>query len=144
MASALQVSYYKDALVSIHVAKLRGVENIAKPVLMLAIFEGIADGSIIGNRIVYNDKLANDYKRIYLEFRKPPITLPVYPYYYLHSDTFYHVKGDTSRKTPSVKYLKENVEYAALDEELWDLLQDSAIREEYRQAIIRRFLQQPS
>ena len=42
--------------------------------------------------------------------------------------------------TPSMMFLKNQVEYAALDDELWELLQGPVVRNDYREAIIKKFL----
>ena len=42
--------------------------------------------------------------------------------------------------TPSAKYLRENLLYAKLDDELWDLLQDAENREYLKRSIIERYL----
>ena len=43
-------------------------------------------------------------------------------------------------QSPSGKFLTENVDYAYLDDTLWELLQDKDIREEYKEAIITHYL----
>lgn len=43
-------------------------------------------------------------------------------------------------ESPSGKFLAENVDYAYLDDTLWELLQDKSVREEYKEAIITHFL----
>ena len=42
--------------------------------------------------------------------------------------------------TPSAKYLREHLQYAKLDDELWKLLQDADNREYFRRNIINRYL----
>lgn len=123
-----------------HVARIHGEIIIAKPIMMLTIFKLIEDGRLIGNKIIFSKELADTYKDIYTMYRQGSITPPVYPYYYLNSEEFYYIKGETGRKTPSVKFLQEKVEFAALDEELWDMLQDAEIRNELRESIVSRFL----
>ena len=138
--SRLRIEYYKNMLLSMNVARLHGDNNIAKPVLMLSIMQCIEEGTIIGNRIMLTKPLLDSYKNYFQLFQPHKLTSIVYPYYYLNHDAFYFIKGDTSRKTPSSKFLREHVEYAALDDDLWDLLQDKEIRDEYRQAIINHFI----
>lgn len=140
MASKLKLTYYKSLLSSMHVARIHGEIIIAKPIMMLTIFKLIEDGLLIGNKIIFSKELADTYKEIYTQYRQGSITPPVYPYYYLNSEDFYYIKGETGRRTPSVKFLREKVEFAALDEELWDMLQDAEIRNELRESIVNRFL----
>jgi hypothetical protein len=46
MGQGLKISYYKNLLLSMNVARSHGQVNIAKPIMMLAIISGIEDGSI--------------------------------------------------------------------------------------------------
>jgi len=127
-------------LLSVRVAKTNGKINLAKPIFMLAIMDGITDGHIQNNRIEFNKNLIMTYQNLFARYTGDGSKLPTYPYYYLESDEFYHLKKDMSVTSPSAKFLREHVEYAYLDEELWNLLQDSAVREEYRDAIINYFI----
>ena len=45
-----------------------------------------------------------------------------------------------SGHTPSPKFIKENIEYAFLDDGLWDLLQDKSVRNGFRELIISYYL----
>lgn len=140
MASSLKLEYYKNLLCSMKVAKLRGKINIAKPIMLLTIITLIGEGKIIGNKISFTNDIINTYNEIFLSYRPGNVTRPIYPFYYLKSEEFYYINGNTSRCTPSAKYLRENVEYAVLDDQLWDMLQDANIREELKQTIIKYFL----
>lgn len=68
------------------------------------------------------------------------------PFFHLSSAPFYHLiwkqESESPKKstTPSAKYLRENLLYAKLDDELWELLQDAESREYIKQNIIRRYL----
>jgi predicted restriction endonuclease len=68
------------------------------------------------------------------------------PYFHLGSSDFYHlvwregVKPPMFSKSPSAKYLRENLLYAKLDDELWDLLQDAESRDYLKRSIIKRYL----
>lgn len=138
--SNLKIAYYKNLLLSMKVASHKGAPIIAKPVLMLTIFQMIEDGTILGNKITFSEELCDTYSILFRIYSAGEITPVIYPYYYLNSEEFYYVKGDTSRKTPSVSFIHERIEFAALDDELWELLQDPAIRNDYREAIIKKFL----
>ena len=141
MRQGLKISYYKNLLLSMNVARNRGHINIAKPVMMLAIIQGIENGSIKANRILYSESLISTYNTLFKKYSNCTITLSVYPFYYLGSEDFYFIKGKKARTTPSAKFLRENVEYACLDDELWELLQDAETRNDLRDAIIRHFIE---
>lgn len=138
--SNLKIAYYKNLLLSMKVATFKGTPVIAKPVLMLTILKMIEDGTLLGNKILFTNELCEIYCSIFRIYSSERITPAVYPYYYLNSEEFYYVKGNTNKKTPSANFVREQVEFAALDDELWDLLQDPAVRNDYREAIINKFL----
>ena len=135
----LQKEYYRTAFLSIKQKVTHGRGNIAKPVLMLAIIELIDKGHILGNQILYDDELISTYNNIFKNY-SDEITLVQYPYYYMRNDSFYSIKGKTEKKTPSGKYIRENIEYAFLDDGLWELLQEKSARDEFRELIVNYYL----
>lgn len=135
----LQKEYYKTSLLTVNQKITNGKSNIAKPVLLLAIIDLIDEGYIIGNQIRYDEKLASTYNRIFKCY-SDVVTLVQYPFYYMRNDNFYSIKGKTEKKTPSGKYIRDNIEYAYLDNGLWDLLQDPATRNEFRDLIVNHYL----
>lgn len=140
MFSRLKIEYYKNLFRIMTVSKLTGKSNLAKPILMLSIIQEIQDGKIIGNRITLTESLIETYKSLFKAYSKQPTTSYIYPFYYLKGEEFYHLVGDCSRRTPSAKYIRENIEYAALDDELWELLQDAEARKEIKEAIINYYI----
>ena len=140
MYSRLKIEYYKNLLRTMRVSRVNGKNNYAKPILMLSILQGINNGSIIDNRIVLTESLINTYEAFFKEYCQQSITSPIYPFYYLKGDGFYHLVGGYSRKNPSAKYLRENVEYAKLYDDLWQLLQNEEARNEIKETIINYFI----
>lgn len=141
MRSGLKISYYKNLLLSMNVARFHGQVNIAKPIMMLSIIRGIENGSIKANRILYSESLITSYNKLFTSYSDNAITPSEYPFYYLGSEDFYYIKGKKAQTTPSAKFLRENVEYACLDDDLWELLQEPETRKELKEAIIRHFLE---
>ena len=140
----LKLQYYKVAFISVKRSASNGVFNNAKPVLLLSIIDKIDDGTIKDNIIPFSKELNADYKMKQSMFDKAGQAAMIYPYYYLHSDGFYHLEGVKKEllyiKTPNTKYLRENVKYARFDNALWDLLQDTECRQTLREVIIQNFL----
>lgn len=140
MASQSIVKYYESLILGTKQRVTKDYKNIAKPIMLLAIFKLIEDGSIIGNRIILDANLIGAYNDLFKNYRPNEITLPIYPYYYLRNDQFYHIKGDTSRRTPSLKYIREKIEFAYFDEELWTILQEGDVRMHFVNKIQSFFL----
>lgn len=147
---SLKSLYYKNQLLSIKRGNHCGVVSNAKPYFLIAVLSQIGEGSIIGNTISFTvTSLVEEYQKVYNEFEPNKKVTPITkPFFHLNSEQFYIIKwkpgvsAPSQGHTPSAKFLRENVEYAAFDDELWDLLQDKAIRDEYREAIINFFLKQ--
>lgn len=135
----LQKEYYKSSLLTMNQKVTKGKGNIAKPVLMLAIIDLINEGYIIGNQILYDEMLISTYNRIFRSY-SDVVTLIQYPFYYMRNDDFYSIKGKAEKKTPSGKYIRDNIEYAYLDDGLWELLQDQPTRDEFRELIVKNYL----
>ena len=139
MNNNLKVEYYKGLLLSTTQKVTNGKSNIAKPILLLAIIELVEQGHIIGNKIKYDEILKKQYRSIFRRYAEI-VTQIEYPYYYMRNDGFYSLKGVVDKKTPSNKYLLENIEYAYFDDCLWDLMQKADVRNEFKQSIIKHYL----
>ncbi len=145
--SNIELSYYKNLLLSIHRGWTKGRFSNAKPLYFLAITEGISSGKILENKLFYDNSL----EALYLEtcnLYEPEIKVATFykPYYHSSREEFYNIlwKERTlpthSWHTPSSKFLREHAIYAYLDNKLWCLLQDSEIRENFQQSVIKRYL----
>lgn len=144
----LKVAYYRGVLLETHRGNGRGIISNAKPYLLLSIICLIEKGDIIGNRIAFdNSKLLETYNSISKKYEPEKVVTPLLkPFFHLNREPYYYLKWKSAAKipkqstTPSAKFLRENVEYACLDDDLWDLLQDPETRNELRDAIIDYFI----
>lgn len=141
------VNLYKDMLLSIRQGNGTNGKSIAKPILMLSIIDVISLSKLECNQILWSDSQLNDsYKRLMLQYDNQGQIPLVVPYYHLASAPFYHLVWQKENRppikghTPSAKYLRENLLYAKLDDELWDLLQDAESRDYLKRSIIKRYL----
>ena len=95
------------------------------------------EGFIVDNRIYFNKSSEEFYKKVFVSTGEV-ITPYFKPFYYLQFDGFWHLKGNTDivkTNRPSPKYIRENVEYAYLDNAFWDLLQEVDICEHFKSII---------
>ncbi len=143
----LKVSYYTNLILSTGRGYNKGLPSNAKPLYLIAIIDGISCGDIMGNKLHFDETLLSLYIntckklepwREAAKFYKPFFHMKSEPYYFIKWKD--GVKNINASQTPSAKYLRENVEYACLDDELWELLQDSETRNELRDAIIQHFI----
>lgn len=138
---------YTQCISNLRQAKIKGEVIVAKPVLLLALIDGIGQGVFKENVFVLNEWLENRYLKLMLEntsksqFDKPADIAN--PFWHLASDGFWHLHGNavqTMKTTPSKKWLKENVSYACFDEDMWILLQNASWRMKLRDFIVENKL----
>ena len=132
---------------SIRQAKIQGEVIVAKPVLMLALIDGIDLGIFTNNRFVLNEWLEEHYMKLMFKYtRQSQFDKPTEinnPFWHLSNDGFWHLQLKTKgemRTTPSKAWLKENVSYASFDDDLWMLLQSKEWRTRLRDYIVEHKL----
>ena len=140
-------THYTERIMTIRQAKIRGEVIVAKPVLMLALIDGIESGVFTNNRFVLNEWLEEHYMKLMLQYtRQSQFDKPTEinnPFWHLSTDGFWHLQLKTKgemRTTPSKAWLKENVNYACFDEDLWVLLQSKDWRIRLRDFIVEHKL----
>lgn len=134
----LAYSYYKNVLIQIKRNVYRGVASPSKPILLLAVIDNIQNGSIVSNTIYFDTRLVNYYNNLYRSLVKTNLSPMCYPFFHLENDGFWHLKWRQSPVkvvTINAKIIRDNIEYAYLDNALWDLLQDPATCSSFRHTI---------
>ena len=134
-------------IMHIRQAKISGKVIVAKPVLLLAVLDGIGEKEIKNNQIILNNWLEQRYDtlmRCYTQHSNLSRTTPINnPFWHLESDGFWHL---TFRRkqiwgiTSSTKWLKENISYASFDDKLWNMLQNDLLRKQLGEEIIQNII----
>lgn len=124
--------------------KRTGIKKIAKPILLLSVIKGIESGKLRYNKFLF-DEVEEIYKNIFEQYaaiamqheENTPLS---YPFYYLQSDDFWHLNfkehSETGTNAPSSTWIRRNVEYAYIDEELWIMLHNQDYRLRLKNFII--------
>ena len=143
-------SYYSHCtsrIVNLRQAKIHGEIIVAKPVLMLALIDGLDSGVFTNNRFVLNEWLEERYLKLMLQYtRQSQFNKPTEinnPFWHLSTDGFWHFRLKTKEvmdTTPSKAWLKENVDCAFFDDGLWVLLQNKEWRSRLRDFIVEHKL----
>ena len=140
--------YYSKGIESVRQKIINGETIVAKPVLMVAIIDGIDANVFTNNQFILNDCIEERYKKLMEQFTKNSqfdgTTGIEKPFWHLETDGFWHLnyQGERLSKghTPSKAWLKDNVEFAYFDESLWILLQNKVWRMKLRDYIIEHKL----
>ena len=138
-------------ILSIHTGSIDGKVALSKPLYITSIIEAIEWDALTENEIkISNEFIRKRFGQLYEQVngnRKGyEVSFFVRPFFHLSSASFYRliwkqgVEQSNKASTPSAKYLRENLLYAKLDDELWELLQDAENRDYIKQNIIRRYL----
>ena len=140
--------HYTARIMNIRQAKKYGEVIVAKPILLLALIDGIDNHVFSHNMFQMNDWLEARYKLLMREYTRHSIfdgfSNINNPFWHLESDGFWHlhypgVKLSKSNKKKK-KWLKEHVSFASFDEDFWILLQNKVMRQKVREYIIEHKL----
>lgn len=136
----LKLTYYQNTIASLHCKVEKGVLNPAKPLLVLSILGTMDKTLTMNNRFEYTGDCESLFKNnCYKYLCKSSY---YYPFYYLENDGFWHLhwKRGSIPACKSAKYIRDNVEYASLDDSLWTLWTNSQTRNIFKQLIIETYL----
>ncbi len=140
--------HYIKRIETVRQAKIYGETIVAKPVLMVAIIDGIEANVFQNNQFIINDWLEERYNMLMAKYTKESqfegMTGIEKPFWHLETDGFWHLNYPGERngksKTPSKAWLKTNVDFAYFDEPLWIMLQNRVWRMKLRDFIIEHKL----
>lgn len=136
---------YSKIFLEIRQAVVDGKEIIAKPVLLLAVIDGISEGRYGKNHIYLNEWLDIRYKALMYKYGNQKLSTEInMPFWHMKNDGFWHLQFVESQKekrfTPSKNWLRRNVKYAYFDEALWILLENKEWRTKMRDFIVEHKL----
>lgn len=141
MKQTLSYKLYENMLLQLKRNSKNGIASIAKPMLLMSIMEAIEEGKVHDN-IMLSDVLIPIYTLKCKNYGDGTIPFFYYPFCYLENDGFYHLKWKEEPiriVSPSAKFIRDHIEYAYLDNALWDLLQEPNVRQEYRDLITNHY-----
>lgn len=119
-----------------------------KMCMLLALMDLIEQGVITENKIIYNDVLKAAFSNRFNSFKqKNDDDTPHNPFYYLKTSKFWHhkiIEGkqdlyNSIAQSISNKKVKESIEFAYLDQELYQLLLESEPRAALISSLAKNF-----
>jgi putative restriction endonuclease len=140
-------AFYVKRILNIRQAKIRGEVIVAKPVLLLALIDGISENVFVDNEFGLTEWLEERYLKLMQKYTRSSqfsnITGIENPFWHLSTDGFWNLQyriEPSKKSSPSKAWLKDNVEYAYFDESLWILLQNKVWRTKLRDYVIEHKL----
>lgn len=137
------LEFYRQMFCCLKRGNTKGIFSNAKPIFLITLID--YPKILLNNKLVWLD---NEFKMSYEETFKEMDTAKVTPiwkpFYYMSSEPFYSLywkikPPEKLLKHPSGRILKEFLDYAKLDDELWELLQDKNNRIYLRESIINHY-----
>ena len=135
--------HYVYRVANMRQAKVNGEVIVAKPVLLLALIDGVDKDVFDNNHFYLNEWLEECYLSLMKEYTKgsqfPNPASINNPFWHLSSDGFWHLHLKEKYEggaTPTKTWLKENVLSASFDDDMWVLLQNREYRNKMLNVII--------
>lgn len=139
--------YYRDLIIFTQRGNYRGRISNAKPIFVIALIDAIERKIFVDNRLLWGN---SEFEAIYYKHSEHyhNRTRIILPFFHLDTSEYFHVKWRQKyhglNHMPSIRFMIDNVEYAFLDNALWDILQDRETRELLKNEIIRFFKLEPN
>lgn len=133
-------AFYQDKLSSLNVDRSSGHLKPHKVCLLLAVIDLIRNNKKTKNEFTINDELKNSFSFHFNHLRKNnDADNIIQPFYHLHTDDIWHFKIKSGKRTEfdivnakkgtlSIKTLFDVIDYAYLDNDLFDYLQNEISR----------------
>jgi putative restriction endonuclease len=142
------LKHYITAFLKLNVNRSGGHFSPHKPAMLLAILELAEAGLLIENRIYYNQQLLERFKMFFQAVQQTgDFCNPYFPFFHLRNEQFWHlqpiagkeavVKALSTIRGPS--QINDNIEYAFLDDDLFNLVNSKDKRELLRLALITKW-----
>lgn len=131
------LSYYTNKFTKLRVDRAWGAVAPHKPILLLSVIELIEQGLLRHNQIPLSPELIAAFLKLWQQLGSTAHNADIgMPFFHLKSDGFWHFKPNpgfeallsSGAKVRAVGVLRQVVEYAYLDEELFELLQQPISR----------------
>ena len=135
--SGKNLAYYKNKFTKLRVDRAHGTVAPHKPILLLSIIELIDQGLLKHNQLPLSAELIAAFLKLWQSLGSTAHNADIgMPFFHLKSDGFWHFKPNpgfeallsSGAKVRGVGVLRQAVEYAYLDDELFELLQQPVSR----------------
>jgi len=132
------LNYYASKFTKLNVDRAHGSPAPHKPILLLSVIELIEQGLLRYNQIPLSAELVAAFLKLWQQLGSTAHNADIgMPFFHLRSDRFWHFRPNpgfeallsSGAKVRAVGVLRQAVEYAYLDEELFGLLQQPTSRD---------------
>jgi len=143
------LSVYVKKLSRLKRGSVKGAKAPHKPILLLAVIEEIEKKEIRSNQIKISPELVASFKDLWSQLVKDNRFSENFslPFFHLQSDGFWQLQTlpnreialTSSHSIKSFTHLKQVIDFASFDQELYDLLLNEHTRQILRQALLETY-----
>lgn len=128
-----RLNYYARKFANLRVYRAHGIAAPHKPILLLSVLTLIEQGLLLHNRILLSAELIAAFLKLWSKLGSESHNADIgMPFFHLRGDGFWHFKPNpgfeallsSGAKVRAVGVLRQALEYAYLDEELFEILQN--------------------
>jgi len=139
---------YFDKIINLRTGGTKQHSKPHKPIMLLSILDLIESGTIESNRIEYTPELIESFRRYFdIVKEKDDAFNPYLPFWHLRGDKILHHRAKEGMEkalnhisSPTgPNKMREFIEYAYMDEELFSKLQKQGFRDEIRSIIVNNY-----
>ncbi|WP_165929555.1 HNH endonuclease [Pseudocnuella soli] len=140
------LSSYVRKFTKLKRGNVQGMKAPHKPVLLLAVIDGIEKKNIRSNQIQISPELVANFKDFWSQLVRDSRFSENFslPFFHLRSDGFWHLQTlpgreislTSSHSIKSFTHLKEVINYACFDQELYNLLSNEHTRQILKQTLL--------
>ncbi len=140
----MSLLYYESAFSELNLHRVGVQTSPHKVAMLLAVTDLIEDGTLTDNRIHYGDFLTKAFAKRFRDLRSNADRAnSIYPFFHLRSEGFWHHqlkpgRSDSYRRLSTVTsphQVHGHIAFAYLDDELFELLNNQAVRDLLRSAL---------
>jgi len=141
----MSLEFYAEKFNALNMNRQKGGVSPHKVCMLLAVMDLIANKTINNNRIFFDQNLRLSFSHNFNKYRtETDRDSPHLPFFHLRSESFWHHQPKPGRAAAYQRLstvsgpgeLNNNVAYAYLDEELFQLLQSQVAREYLRASLL--------
>lgn len=138
--------YYESVFSALNLHRRGTRESPHKVAMLLAVTDLIEKETLTDNNIEYSDPLIRAFTERFRELRiEGDSPRPIYPYFHLRSEGFWHHRLKPGQResyselatVTSRSQVEQHIAFAYLDDELFELLNNHAVRELLRSALLQ-------
>ncbi|MCY3737710.1 MAG: DUF3883 domain-containing protein [Gemmatimonadaceae bacterium] len=140
----MSLLYYESIFSQLNLHRAGGHTSPHKVAMLLAVMDLVEDGTLTENMIKYSKALTRAFARRFKELQSAgDRARAIYPYFHLRKDRFWHHNLKPGRSEAYARLstvttrsqIDDNVAFVSLDQELFELLGNSDVRQLLRDAL---------